>query len=118
MNPEQTMFSENGVMVTPARLVVPGQTFAMSGVISVAVVVTNPAKANAIRHIKIGLYLFIFTIPLLLTLWGLIELAMAKPLYNVMLQTPSGEQLVYTSSDEIFIRRIVAAMTDAIVARG
>jgi riboflavin biosynthesis pyrimidine reductase len=90
----------------------------MSGVTSVAAVVTTPAKDKAMRHIKMGLILFILTIPLLLTLWGIIELIMAKPVYNVMLESAAGQQLAYSSLDEELIDRIVAAITDAIVARG
>jgi hypothetical protein len=42
-------------MVTHQRFVVPcGQTFAMSAIVSVACVMTTPAKDQAIRHIKIA----------------------------------------------------------------
>ena len=67
---------------------------------------------------RLGLIWFILTLPLLLTLWGIVEVAMAKPLYNVMIESATGEQLVYASEDEDIIVRIVAAITDGIVARG
>ncbi|MGH8546569.1 MAG: DUF6232 family protein [Gammaproteobacteria bacterium] len=118
MGTEQTFFSENGVTVTQARFVVPGQTFAMSGVTSVAKVQTNPGKAQGKKICLYGLVLGIFIIPLVLIPIGIIMMLTAKPLYSVVLSSASGETSAYSSNDHEFIDSVVAALTDAIVARG
>jgi hypothetical protein len=118
MAAEETFFSENNVMVTQARFVVPGQTFAMSGVTSVGAIATNPAKAQGKKVMLYGLVLGIFLIPLVLVPIGILMMVIAKPVYSVVLRSASGETSAYTSGDPDFIDRVVAALTDAIVARG
>lgn len=116
---EQTFFSENGVMVTQARFVVPGQTFAMSGVTSVTARVSYPGKAKATKLIMWGfpcIILLLVGIPMVIG--GIIWLVTANPLYTVYLTSSSGEAAAYSSPDEGFIQNVIAAITDSIVARG
>lgn len=116
---EQTFFSENGVTVTQARFVVPNQTFAMSGVTSVSARTTAPSKTGPIVLILIGIPLLVaFGLGLLLIIGGIVWLTQLKPTYTVVLTSASGQASAYTSRDQELIQRIVAAVTDAIVARG
>lgn len=116
---ETTFFSEEGVMVTQARFVVPGKTFAMSGVTSVGARTIPPSKKPPIIVMLLGVPLLaLYGFGLLLIAGGIIWLTQLKPQHTVVLTTASGEASAYSSSDAGLIHRIVAAATDAIVARG
>lgn len=117
---EQTFFTENGLTVTQARFAVPGgQTFAMSGVTSVGMIETYPEKDKAKKLIIWGIPLILlFFFGVLLIIAGIVWMMTAKPLYTVVLTSASGETSAYSSRDKELVQRIIAAITDAIIARG
>ena len=120
---EQTFLNENGVTVTNSRFLVPGQTYAMSGVTSVKSVRHNPSRKGPIICIVIGLLCLaggkttiagaILFLAIGVTWWILV-----KPKFSVLLHSASGEAEALTSKDEAFITRTVAALNEAIVVRG
>lgn len=115
--------NENGITVTNARFITPGQTYAMSGVTSVKKLKKDPSRKP----------------PIILGLFGLIAMAagetgilvgilciagavawwmLSRPEFTVFLSSASGEAEAFSSNDGAFIARIVDALNDAIVARG
>ncbi|WP_176079348.1 DUF6232 family protein [Paraburkholderia tropica] len=131
--PTEKLFLDLGdVKVTSARFVVPGQTFAMSGVTSVKhwrtprkwifgavlLVIGFPgllASAGAVGQEKsIGPLLIGLVMPVL----GAYLLWRGRPHSQVRLQSASGETKAFTSRDDALVRRIVSAISDAIVHRG
>lgn len=120
--------NEGSVTVTNARFVVPGQTYALSGITSVSTWVKKPSKKGPIISIIIGLIALFIGIDtksaggigfgVVLIGIGALILFLQKPTYTVRLYTASGEVDAISSKDRDFIHRISGAVTDAIVARG
>ena len=120
---ENTFFSDAGITVTQARFMVPGQTYAMSGVTSVATAKDSPSKKGPIIMIAIGLLALAagkdaLIFGFLLIAGGALWLYLQKPTFVVMLHSASGESRAFTSKDGDLVSRIVGAINEAIVARG
>ncbi len=120
---EQTFLDESGILVTNARFVVPAQTYAMSGVTSVAAIKNVPSKKGPIVLIVIGLILMIagdagIILGLLALAGGIAWLVLNKPEYIVLLNSASGETRALHSKDEDFISRVIVALNESIIARG
>ena len=121
---EQTFLSERGVTITNTRLIVPGETYAMSGVTSVTTLKHKPSRWGPGVLIGLGVMaLFgasasaITTAVVFLAMgvgWWLLQ----KPTYSVVLKTASGETEALSSKDEAFIARVVNAVNESIVSRG
>ncbi|MDR5824735.1 DUF6232 family protein [Caballeronia sp. LZ043] len=127
------MFYDDGaVRVTNARFIVPGQTFAMSGITSVQ-------HWRTPRKWLFGVLLIAVAVPMLLsglvlisngesvgplTLGGIIAalgaylLWRGRPQSQVRLRSSSGETKAFVTYDDAQVARIVLALNDAIVARG
>lgn len=131
-NSETVFLNSGGVVVTNARFVVPGQTFAMSGVTSVK-------HWRTPRKWLFGALLILLGLPMLITgasmasvgsstgplMLGLIFAALGvyliwrgRPQSQVRLQSASGETKAFSSYDDALVRRIVDALTESIVFRG
>lgn len=120
---EQTFLEENGVQVTNARFVTPGQTYAMSGVTAVKSIQKNPSRVGPIVLIVIGvLMLFggqdVLMGALVFLAAGIIWWISKKPEYIVLLSSASGETQALNSKDKAFIDKVVKALNEAIIARG
>jgi len=123
MATEQTFLNEGGVTVTNSRFVVPGQTYAMSGVTSVMAATHNPSRKGPIILIALGLIgLFVgkdaIVGALLFLAGGIAWWVLKKTTYVVRLHSSSGEAEALTSKDSTFISRVVTALNEAIIARG
>jgi hypothetical protein len=126
-------------VVTKARLVVPGETYAMNGVISVKTAQTSedeplPIKEKSIALFKawailgtlfIGAYLVGYNvlgaciiILLLLVSWSILASKKKIPKYSIILRTSSGEVKTLESQDSEFIQQVNQALSQAIIARG
>lgn len=117
---ETVVFEQNNVKVTNARFIVDGQTYVMNGVTSVKQFEKKPARVIPIIVGLVGLGTLAQTF-----LGGLIILIVAagiwfiqKAQYSVLLQTSSGSSQALTSTDGVYIARVVAALNDAIISRG
>jgi hypothetical protein len=121
---EREFLRQGGVVVTQARFIHGSQTFAMSNVTSVLSTKTDPSKGGAILLIVLGIVLIAahqaatIVIGLALAALGGWWLYSMKPTYNVVLRTASGESRAFSSKDRSLVERVVAAVNDAIVARG
>jgi Family of unknown function (DUF6232) len=120
---EKVFLAEQGVTVTTTRFVVPSQIFTMSGVASVTFSKINPNRLFPIALIVIGLLVLVsgkgsiwhvvmFLLP------GVAWLALQRPKFAVVLSSASGESRALVSKDQEFVRRVVSALNDAIIARG
>jgi hypothetical protein len=118
---ERTFFSNGNVTVTNARLIVDGQTYAMSSVTSVAAASETPSR---LWSVLLGLFALMM-IPA--QVWPVVGVLAAlavwmwvkqKPKYWVSLSTSGGEKKAVWSHDRDWIQSIVDALNNAIVARG
>lgn len=120
---EQTFYENNGVTVTNARFIVPGQTYAMSGVTSVKSLRHDPSKKGPIILIILGLLGFAagkdaMFVAFLMLAAGIAWLVLNKPKFSVVLNSSSGEAEAMTSKDQGIIQQIVSALNESIIARG
>lgn len=129
---EKTFLDAGNVKVTSARLVVPGQTFAMSGVTSVKHWRTPRKWLLGTLLLVIGLPMFFsginmggasgsagpIVIGLIIAGLGARVLWRGRPQSQVRLSSASGETKAFTSHDDDLVRRVVAAVSDAIIYRG
>lgn len=123
--PNETEFFNNGhTVVTNARFVVDGQTYAMNGVTSVKQGIKPADKKTGIWLVIIGIILFLATsgsaklIGLVLIGIGAWLIYQAKPIASVILQSSSGEVQALSSEDLSFISNVVSALNQAIIHRG
>lgn len=114
---EQVFLREGDIMVTKARFVTPGQTFAMSGITAVRTGVAPPNRTGPWILIGVGVCCAwgLGTIPII---GGIVWMVKQKPEYVVFLASASGESGAYASKDQDFVRRVADALNEAIIARG
>jgi len=120
---ERTFFSDAGITITQARIVVPGQTYAMSGVTSVATYRKDPSRTGPIVLGILGVLSLIGGAKTILGALIFLGLAVAwwmalKPTFIVKLTSAAGEREAFTSKDESLVDRLVSAINEAIIARG
>ncbi len=125
---ERVFLDEGGVKVTQARFLVPGKTYTMSGVTSVENLKKNPSRKGPIFLIMWGFLMTMlgfwgkrvetWVTGLLMLAGGVAWLLQQKPTFWVVLSSASGEAKALSSKDGQWVSRLVAALNDAIVARG
>ena len=127
---EEKFLSEGNVLVTNARFVVNSQTYALSGVTSVKSLVETPDNVGPIIGVILGFVMAISAFGKGSVEWGLVAIGLVfvtvaglilwsqKPTHHLVLRTSSGEVRAISSRDGEFIVRVVAALNDAIIARG
>jgi hypothetical protein len=127
-NKEIRFFSEQGVQVTNARLIVPGKTYAMANITSVSTKRENPSYSGVkftgglaflmgFAALPFGSWqLGILAIMLIAVavVWGL----SLKPDFHLKISSASGESSALSSKDQLYVERIVQAIQDAIIHRG
>jgi hypothetical protein len=118
---EKTFLENGGVTVTNTRFIVPGQTYAMSGVTSVRFERIEPKRGIPIFLVIVGLFLLaspeIRGFGVFLLIVGIIWLVVLKADFAVALASASGEVRAIKSKDSSFINGIVNALNEAIVYR-
>jgi predicted histidine transporter YuiF (NhaC family) len=124
---EETFLNEAGVQVTNDRFVVPGQTYALSGVTSVAMHVRKPKRIGPILLFIIGFFCLMggfsgstgaFIAALVFIGLGILLWISNPTKYVVRLMTASGESDALPSKDAGLVKRIVEALNNAIIHRG
>ncbi len=125
---EKTFFESDGVLVTNTRLVKKdGETFAMSGVTSVASYAEVPSKKWPIILMVLGILVLLSSIRSSIAgvLIGVALTALAiwwfrsiKNIYKVRLVTASGQRDAIADTNREYISKIVDAVSGAIVYRG
>jgi len=124
----ETKFFEQGeVLVTNARLVKGGQTFAMAGVTSVRTAVEAPSKKGPAILIVIGIIFFLAGLAssvgvvifgLILVAAGIWWLTTIKNIYHVILVSASGENKAISDNNQEYVGGIVTAINEALIHRG
>ena len=118
---EKVFFDEAGIKVTKQRIVVPAQTYAMSGITSVTSLKQNPSRIGPIVLVVLGLLIaFVMDsliLGLLLLAGGVAWFVLHKPTWIVQLQSASGATEAYSSKDEDLVARIIEAINNAIIER-
>jgi hypothetical protein len=124
---EVTFYDDRSVTVTNTRFVVPGQTFPVAGITSIANTKDAPS-AWPILGVLIGVVLCIGG--MIASNWGtggcglvLIALSIwiaiaSKPIHHVLLHTAGGEVRALSSQDPEFITDVVIALNQSIIRRG
>ncbi|MBM3949508.1 MAG: hypothetical protein FJ312_09815 [SAR202 cluster bacterium] len=130
---EKVFLDERGVTVTQSRFVVDGQTFAMSAITAVSSRLDWPPRKWQFTMMAVGVVLFVIglKIPLpgatkivgillgiVLVVAGLVWLLTLKKRHYVMLRTGDADVRAVGADDEQWVKRIVAALNEAIAARG
>ena len=121
---EKTFFSAGDVIVTNARFIAHGQTYAMSGITSVKSFRQDPSRKVPIILGFLGLLVAASAsgggrfVGLLLIAGAVAVWVSQKPEYSVLLSSASGEVKPLASKDGGFISQVVAALNDSIVHRG
>lgn len=121
---ETEFFNSENTVVTNARFIVDGQTYAMNGVTSVKQGIKPADKKTGIWLVVIGIILFLAAsggaklIGLVLLGVGAWLIYKAKPIASVILQSSSGEVQALSSENLSFISNVVSALNQAIIHRG
>lgn len=132
---EQLLLEEQGVIVTDARIVVPGRTYAVAHVTSVATARVQAGLLGPALVFAVGVLVSVlafnglaygrasmgaaFLVILALGLLGgavLLRVAPWRP-YLLLLHTAGGEREVLSHRDRAFVRRVKGAVSEALVLR-
>lgn len=125
--PEKQYYASHNVLVTSARAVMGGRTFAMANVTAVSPSVTRPRRGIPLMLLIVGVFtaigslsssIVLALVGLVLAVGGGFWLKSLKPTYAVNIGSASGESRAMASQDWNEIAAIVAAITQAIVERG
>lgn len=134
MNEERVFFNEGGNIVSVSRVIIDGTTYATANITSVKQMVRQPSTGCPLALIIVGVLtglgaLVAFSSSALEGLMGLVVTAAIlaigfawmrglKPTHVVVLVSSAGETDALASRDKALVARVVAAINDAIVARG
>jgi len=134
MTEERVFLNEGGMTVSAARVILGGTTYSTANITSVSKRV-NPAKTGcAVALIIFGVICVLsafagfgesasaglggLVVAGLILAGGILWHRSLKPDFIVVFASASGESKALTSKDEALIDRVVAAVNEAIVARG
>lgn len=136
---EQTFLEHGSVQVTKTRFIVPGETYAVNGIISVKTTETfeeiptsfkEKITTLAVSWLIFGIFLTgaylihqdtlgtLIGLFLLFLSWSVLVGKKKVPTYSVTLRTSSGEVKALESPERQFIQEVTQAINQAIVARG
>lgn len=130
---EETIYSDNNVSVTTARIIIGGTTYALRNIASVKMAMTpSEFKGCAGVSIVFGIIMLVIGIGMLTqgeTFWlwllglvvssgGWVWLKNCKAQYHVAISSASGETHALTSKDQDYITKVVSAINEAIVKCG
>ena len=131
---EKSFFNQRGITVTQSRFMTHGQTYTMQGVTSIRRGLDPASKKGPIIAIVIGAIIALISfgvfsdsvgggfVTLLigagLVAAGIFWLRSLKDTHIVYLTSASGESRSLSDYDGQFITQVIAALNDAIVARG
>lgn len=117
---EQTFFEYNDVKVTSSRFISGGQTYAMSNVTSVKPYEKKPSRFWGIVALLIGIVIAINSLVpgLIIAGCAAFYLYSQKTVFHVLLSTSAGETKALVTYQRDYLNKVIAALNDAIVARG
>lgn len=128
---EETIFSDNVVVVTNLRIIIGGATYALRNITSVKMLFTPPRLTKPILLLIVGLMILLATfMPInenapapagayviagAMIVGAILWMRRAKTKYHVGLLSTSGEVQVLTSKNRTYIEQIVLRINEAIV---
>jgi hypothetical protein len=124
---ETNFYSDNGVRVTNARIIIGQTTYAMLNVTSVMTAEERPSKLGAIVTLVIGGLMFVSGLKNTpgIALLGVLMLGVGglwlkglKTKYHLRISSASGEANAVTDTNKQRIDSIVQAVNEAIIGRG
>jgi hypothetical protein len=125
---ERKFFEDRQVLVTNARCVISGKTFAMAGITSVGSYAEIPSRKGPIIVIIVGVIIGLLNlssrnaigallIGAILLVIGVLWYKGIKNIYHVVIHSASGEVRPLRDYNPQYIHGIVQAVNDAIVYR-
>lgn len=127
---EHTLLDEEMVTVTTTRFIVPGQTYPIAGITSIANTVDSSMAPAGLVIVGIGIAAIggslgstpgagaVIVVGAVLLLAGVVGMTVSKSKHHVVLTTSAGEVRAFTSTDKDLINNVVVALNQAIVRRG
>jgi RsiW-degrading membrane proteinase PrsW (M82 family) len=128
---EETIYSDNAVVVTNMRVIIGGATYALRNVTSVKMLFTPPRLVKPILLLIIGLMILlaaffpinenapapasVFVIAGMMIVGAILWMCSAKTKFHVGLSSASGEIHALTSKSRAYIERIVVSINEAIL---
>jgi hypothetical protein len=116
---EQIIFQHEGVQITKSRFVNGNQTYAMSNITSVKSFENKPSYASNIFVFLVGLAtLTSYPVVSLICFAAAAVTINKKSTFHIMLTTSGGEVSALETHEKDYIEKVVAALNQAIIARG
>jgi hypothetical protein len=128
---EETIYSDNAVIVTNMRVIIGGATYALRNITSVKMLFTPPRLVKPILLLIVGLIILLaaffpinenapapasaYVIAGMMILGAILWMFSAKTMFHVGLSSASGEVHALTSKNKTYIERVVLSINEAIV---
>jgi hypothetical protein len=128
---EETIYSDNAVIVTNMRVIIGGATYALRNVTSVKMLFTRPRQVKPILLLIVGLMLLlaaffpinenapapagVYVVAGMMIVGAILWMVIAKTKFHVGLSSASGEIHAFTSENKSNIERIVLSINEALV---
>jgi hypothetical protein len=128
---EETIYSDNAVVVTNMRIIIGGATYALRNITSVKMLFTPPRLIKPILLLIVGLMILLaaffpinenapapasaYVIAGMMIVGAILWMCSAKTKFHVGLSSASGEIHALTSINKAYIERIVLSINEAIV---
>jgi Family of unknown function (DUF6232) len=128
---EETIYSDNAVVVTNMRVIIGGATYALRNITSVKMLFTPPRLVKPILLLIVGSMIMfaaffpinenapapasVYIIAGAMILGAILWMCSAKTRYHVGLLSASGEIHALTSKKRAYIERVVLSVNEAIV---
>lgn len=115
-------FSDGGIHISNRRVIASGKIFLLQDILSVKLGIARPKRGLSIFSILIGLALLLdegglFVIGGFSIFLGIVAWMSARTKFVVSLHTASGEHRALSSSDRVYIEKVIHALDAALVNR-
>ncbi|HZI32327.1 MAG TPA: DUF6232 family protein [Candidatus Binatia bacterium] len=128
---EETIYSDNAVIVTNKRIIIGGATYALRNITSVKMLLTPPRLVKPILLLIVGLMILLaafmpinenapapasaYVIAAMMIVGAILWMCSAKTMFHVGLFSAAGENHALTSRNKAYIGRVVSSINEAIV---
>jgi hypothetical protein len=128
---EETIYSDNAIIVTNMRVIIGGATYALRNVTSVKMLFTPPRFVKPILLLIVGLVILlaafmpinenapapasVYFIAGTMIVGAILWMCSAKTKYHVGLSSASGEIHLLTSKNKAYIEKVVMSINEALV---
>jgi hypothetical protein len=128
---EDTIYSDNTVIVTNTRIIIGGASYALRNVTSVKMLFTPPRLVKPILLLIVGLMILlaafmpinenapapasVYLISGIMIVGAIFWICKAKTKYHVGLSSASGEIHALTSTNKHYIEKVIVSINEAIV---